>query len=402
MIDRHVVEGRQIRFTSVSIFAMAALVLMTTAPAAARTISVPGNAPSIKGAMIQARAGDIILVSCGTYREADIRVKPGVSLWSGTLQPDCVTIDAGGQGRCLIFSNADSTTNVVGFTLRGGKASGNDDQGRGGAVFCDNSAPTLTRCNFVDNTAEKGGALATSGQRGPLLKQCRFERNEASKMGGAIHWTSAGGSLQGCTLVQNHALFNGGALAAQDGRIRLSDCLIRLNSAGNTGGGFSFHRTDAVVLRSVLAENLGGLAGGALSCQDASPTFRHCTFHGNDADGAGTVLSLDRANPSFESCVITGSGSLLVEATDSRPTLTGSNVMPTGAPGATVPPQWPGILAQQQESAGNLAVDPRYCAPEAGDFHLQNDSPCLALEGSGHIGALGQGCGAQFPADVVD
>ena len=97
----------------------------TAGPAAGRTIGVPGDAPSIKGAMIRARAGDIILVSCGTYREHDIIVKPGVSLWSGTLQPDCAVIDAGGRGRCLIFpAGADTTTRVVGFTLRGGTALG--------------------------------------------------------------------------------------------------------------------------------------------------------------------------------------------------------------------------------------------------------------------------------------
>ncbi len=399
-------EGRHQRAPRVlpifTIVAMAiACALFLVPPSSARTISVPGNAPSIKGAMIQARSGDIILVSCGTYRESDIRVKPGVSLWSGTLQPDCVTIDAGQQGRCLIFSDADSTTNVVGFTLRGGTApqSGGQSPGYGGAVLATNSAARITRCNFTGNSAQYGGALAATGQRGPVLKQCRFDRNEASASGGALHWASNSGSLRGCTLVLNGAQVDGGALTVFEGRLGVSNSLMSRNSAGNFGGALSLTRAEATVTGTVMAANMGGLAGGALACRESSPSFRHCTLHGNDADGDGTVLALKASNPVFESCVITGSGRQIVEASDSQPRIAGSNLM---VHSSDQPMTWPGILAPLQASAGNLAVDPLYCSPETGDFHLQDRSPCLAQSGSAQIGALGQGCGAQFPRDVVD
>ncbi len=401
MMKLHVVKKRKfgdrlVRLVTLPVLLITILAIFGSSPIFARTIAVPGNAPSIKGAMIQAQSGDIILVSCGTYRENDIWVKAGVSLWSSTLQPDCVTIDAGDQGRCLIFSNADSNTNLVGFTLRGGRASPTNEQGRGGAILCQNSAPNITRCNFIDNNATAGGALAVMGTQGPRLKQCRFSRNEAANQGGAIFWTGQSGSLQDCTLVLNHALVSGGALAAEGGNIVIEGSLIRANSAGNAGGGLSFVSTKAAVTRTVLAENLGGLAGGAVACRDASPTFKNCTLHANDADGQGTVLSLAGSHPVFESCVITGSSSALIEATDSQPTMTQSNILPTAER------NWPGTLAAQQEAPGNLTVDPLYCAPEAGDYHLQPGSPCLAPAGAGHIGALGQGCGAQFPADVVN
>ena len=369
---------------------------MLTGVVSARTISVPGNSPSIKGAMIQARAGDIILVSCGTYREANIQVKPGVSLWSGTLQPDCVTIDADGQGRCLLFSEADTTTSVAGFTLRGGQAHGSGIAGWGGAVLCVDSAPRITRCIMTGNRADHGGALAATGRRGPRLEMCELTANEAESQGGAVHWSAANGALVGCTMQRNHASLRGGAFSGQDGDIVFESCLLRDNSAGNVGGALNLHRTDALLQGTILAANQGGLSGGALACREASPVLRQCTLHANEADGDGTVLSLDRAHPTLDGCLVTGSGERLVAATDSQPVIRQSNVF--GHQGS----QWPGILANLQTGAGNLAADPLYCAPTAGDFHLRANSPCLAGNGGAHIGALGQGCGSQFPPDVLD
>jgi hypothetical protein len=372
------------------------LLVLLTSSTSARTISVPGTSPTIKGAMIQARAGDIILVSCGIYREANIQVKPGVSLWSGTLQPDCVTVDARGQGRCLIFTATDSTSSVVGFTFRGGRAAGDATDGWGGAVLCENSAPRLTRCIFRDNTAVFGGALAATGQRGPRLELCRFEGNEARRQGGAVHWSAASGSLLACALQDNSALLYGGGISGQGGKLRIDACLLRGNSAGNAGGALGFSRTDVTVTGTLLIGNLGGLSGGALASSNASPRLRNCTLHANDADGDGTVLSLVQSHPTLEACLVTGSGRLLVDATDSRPVVTRSSVWADGGPA------WPGVLAPQQNSRGNLARDPLYCAPKTGDFHLLSGSPCLARDGVSQIGALGQGCGAQFPPDVLD
>lgn len=371
------------------------LTVITTA-ADARTISVPGDSPSIKGAMIRARAGDIILVSCGTYRETNIQVKSGVSLWSGTLQPECVTIDAGGQGRCLQFNDADASTSVAGFTLRGGQVQGAGKDGWGGAILSVDSAPRITRCILTGNRADRGGALAASGVRGPQLEMCQFTANVAGIQGGAVHWTAATGSFVGCSLLDNHAARRGGAFAGQDGQVTFDNCLLRANSAGNVGGALSLERTEALLNRTVLAANQGGLSGGALACRESSPVLRKCTLHANEADGDGSVLSLDRAHPTLEGCLVTGSGDRLVAATESRPIVTQSDIYGHRSQG------WPGILAELQNAAGNLAADPLYCAPAAGDFHLQAGSPCLTANSGAGIGALGQGCGAKFPPDVLD
>ncbi len=365
-------------------------------PVLAGTISVPGDAPSIKGAMIKARAGDIVLVSCGIYRETNIVVKPGVSLWSGTLQPDCVTIDAGRQGRCLIFIDADSTTSVVGFTLRGGSAVGTGTDGLGGAILCENSAARITRCVLSDNTANHGGALAVTGSRGPRLKQSRLESNRALVNGGAVYWAGMTGSILGCTLVANDALVSGGAVVTRGGQVDITNCLLQDNTAGDSGGALSLMGTTTTITGSVLAGNLGGMAGGALHCQSCAPVLRQCTFYANGADGEGTVMNLNQAAPVLEACLITDSNNQLVTAIDGTPIIRNSNVFSQSTP------SWPSILSDQLGINGNMTHDPMYCNAIAGDFHLRSGSPCLASDRSDRIGALGQGCGAQFPSDVVD
>ncbi len=83
--------GRSIFWCQFAVVLFSCLWGHTVSESWAKTLSVPGSSPTIKGAMIQAQPGDIVLVSCGTYYENDIFLKSGVALWSGTLQPGCVT-----------------------------------------------------------------------------------------------------------------------------------------------------------------------------------------------------------------------------------------------------------------------------------------------------------------------
>jgi len=45
------------------------------------------------------------------------------------------------------------------------------------------------------------------------------------------------------------------------------------------------------------------------------------------------------------------------------------------------------------QSAEDFSADPQFCDPQAGDFHLQADSPLVDRAVCGQVGALGIGCG---------
>ena len=103
--------------------------LVPVADGVARTITVPGDMPTIARAAASADSGDVVLVSCGRYRETDIRLTNGVNIWSSTLQPGCVTIDGRGRGRVFVIEDCDSTTSLFGFTIIGGAGSADDGGG---------------------------------------------------------------------------------------------------------------------------------------------------------------------------------------------------------------------------------------------------------------------------------
>ncbi|MFT5232197.1 MAG: putative outer membrane repeat protein [Candidatus Krumholzibacteriia bacterium] len=339
--------------------------------------------------MIKARAGDIILVSCGTYKEYDILVKPGVSLWSGTLQPDCVTIDAGGRGRCLVLSSADSTTSIVGITFVGGRSIGSEDN-QGGAILCEDSAARFTRCSFRNNSAISGGAVAVIGSQGPQFESCDFTDNEA-QVGGAIVWRASSGDFSKCTFASNSAESSGGAIATTAGRLDIFDSLFSSNESGNSGGAVSLTATESQIEDSIFFANQGGIAGGAVASAQSEVSFRQCTFHANDTDGHATIFSSQDSNPVFDHCLFTGSANPMFTGDSSAYLITRTNILPLdGEP-------WPAIISELAGTAGNLALDPLFCAPETGDLHLRDNSPCLPSSNSQQIGALTKGCGAHFP-----
>ena len=63
---------------------------------------------------------------------------------------------------------------------------------------------------------------------------------------------------------------------------------------------------------------------------------------------------------------------------------------------------WVGPLAGQYGHDGNICVDPLFCAPEGGDFRLQEDSPCAPGGECDRIGAWPVGCGACSIPDASD
>jgi hypothetical protein len=338
-------------------------------PVAGRTLTVPAEYATIKAAMAAAVWNDVILIDCGTYHEFGIQVKPGISLWSGTLQPDCVTIDAGGRGRILYFNECDSTTNVAGVTLRNGRSDGD-----GGAILCRNSSPRLTRVNFVDNQARRGGGLASVGSGGPRLTSCVITDNQAALQGGGVYWDAGGeGGLDDCTLQANRALAGGGLAAGPraDG-LRVTATAFLANEAEAAGGGVWLRGSAPIFDRCVFAGNLGALAGGAVACRGGQPRLGACTLADNRADSAGGVMLIQNAVMHLERTILAfNRGGAAAGSDGSRFHLSDCNVY------GHAEGDWPAALAAMAAVNGNFSHDPAFCSPATGNYDLRRGSPCL-------------------------
>ncbi|MBD3219726.1 hypothetical protein GF314_00665 [bacterium] len=362
--------------------------LLATAPfSAARTIAVPDDHATIGDALLGAEAGDFVLVSCGVYRERNLRVPSGVTLWSATLQPDCVVIDAQGRGRVFIFEDCDSTTAVVGFTLRGGRTTHD-----GGLVVARDAAVRLSRCRFEAGEAQRGGAFACRGERSPRLEECVFTGNAARTLGGAVLWRStAPGRMIGCRFSSNMAI-GGGALAVSAGTdLRLERTRLVANEAGNVGGAVWVGGGELELRDCVLARNVGGLGGSAMAIAGGRPRLVGCTITGNLADADGAAVTLVRGG-------LVGERTLLAyntpAAVDGTPTvaveLAACNIY--GHPGG----DWAGPAAGFAGRRENFSADPLFCRPVTPDYALRGGSPCLPGGRGGAttvlVGATGRGC----------
>ncbi len=206
--------------------------------------------------------GDTVLVRDGTYTgdgNKNLEYHGKAITLRSENGPDTCIIDCGGDGRGFCFHSAETRASVLnGLTIQNGYAFyGLPGDDFGGAIYCDDSSPTISNCT---------------------LRNCR-----ASNTGGAVCCYGGSPTVNGCAIIGNTAYMSGAVYFAS-GSPAISHCLI----AGNTCSGY------------------GG--GGGIRCLGGSPTISNCTIVGNtcsgSADGGGGIMCLE-SNPIITNCVIT-------------------------------------------------------------------------------------------------
>jgi hypothetical protein len=154
--------------------------------------------------------------------------------------PEKFAIDCQGQDRAFLLSAAvDTTSQIIGFTIMNGTASG------GGAIRCEGGTPRITDCVFQDNSAEYGGAVSLT--QGPArFTGCEFYGNSATGGGGAVHAGNSQLRMNACTFGDNAA--NGGGCIWLGG----SDLTLKLCTLSNNED----HRTVRPRVRTAGQERL--------------------------------------------------------------------------------------------------------------------------------------------------
>ena len=244
-----------------------------------------------------------VLVSQGRYAQATFSLKPHVDLYGGFAVPGgardiyrhASILDGGEQFRIAIGADH---ARVDGFHFRNGRV-----RGKGAALFCDGTSPTVTNCVFTNNrtlipvpwnppllheTAHDGGAVmclngaapriehnmfydnstecgrgaALAADRGanPVVVANVFANNRAgltdpmrSSDGGAVsYFRWSGGLFEGNVVVANESLTKndaGGVFVALWSSPRIIGNYFVANEGGDDAGGLFLggqeHRYDA-------------------------------------------------------------------------------------------------------------------------------------------------------------
>lgn len=418
--------------------------LVSPGVAQARTIHVPGDYPTIGGAMAAAAPGDEVVVACGTYPEGDIELVSSVTLRSASGDPSCVTIDVQGSGHGLVGVSTRGSARLEGLTvqgaitlLRGGgmacygcSLSVNDcvfrdnTAERGGALSCLNSAIALERCSFVGNSSfENGGAIYPESSQ-LLLEDCEFIGNTNPHLGGAVYFRYSPSTIARCTFRSNTARLGGAIYFGTSSSSFLEHCVFAENSVGASSGGAVYCRGIATypVFSAVRFErNIAGI-GGAVEVRDQPPpVFEDCVFWENTASSRGGAVSLNQvAGASFLACTFAGNSApdaaaavrvwfsdaefdrcLLVRNSGDYAVGCGGDFWEVAIRCTDMFENeggWGGCMEGWGTIEGNFTADPLFCNEDEGDLSLDRSSPCLpgrhpGGEDCGRIGALDQGCG---------
>ena len=272
----------------------------TIYPGAPGVTSVPGEYPTLQGAIDGADEGDVICVAAGTYTESIDFSGKGVHLY-GVAGPHETVIDGEGSSRPVLFSGGESPATVLeGFTVTGGY-----DVNMGGCILVSASSPTLMDVWITDcHTTGQGGGMSVQGGSPALINvlvsDCTAD-NEGGGMylyggvpeltnvmvadnladaGGGIYAYGSGAELTSVSLLGNGALSEGGGLYMEGfGYPDLLNVTVVGNEA-DTGGGIYLYNTSPIIKNLNTAGNLASTEGGGIY-HWATPQFTYCNAWDN-------------------------------------------------------------------------------------------------------------------------
>jgi predicted outer membrane repeat protein len=337
------------RITSVRPLLAVALVLVlisATSPCARTWHIKPdgtGDVPTIQDAFDLGSGGDVIELADGTYRgdgnrDVDFLGKE-IVVRSVSDDPLACVIDVQGAPgdihRGFILQNQEGpNAGLRSLTITGGCMTGQESQGKGGAVYCCyRTQPFFENVRFEANTALTGGAVYARWEGNVRFEDCDFLGCQAIRMdgggfGGAVYLAGAQGTFTRCRFIRNEAWYADGALLATGTLLplTLTDCDFEENVSRTDGAGAVLASESAVIMDCrfvrnevqgtharggalaaheldmagcTFIENTAGLGGGAVVVWNASNepvSVRACAFLANEASRGG-ALYLDGAGP---------------------------------------------------------------------------------------------------------
>jgi PKD repeat protein len=354
----------------------------------AETIVIPEDQPTIQQGVDYAIDGDVILLNPGIYYEnvdfceKDITL---TSLYYTTQDTSYISqtiIDGSSSNSVIKIENCDNAL-VSGLTIQNGYSSGVNVDGKGGGINCYQSTASLENLKIINNTAEIDGGGIYSGYSTVTIYRCYLNNNIAYDDGGGLciveysivnvvesgirgsvcyddggGYTSSGYALtifEDCIFYDNTANDNGGGLYLTLSNVELYRCLVINNTSFDGAGGIDVWTADAIIDKCNFFFNSSHQWSGGLS-----------SFAGSTIDLKNSIVAMNtgfgiQGNSTVTFCDFWFNSEGNFDQCD--PAI--GNIVTVNNNG------------DPSDIFNNILMDPLCIAASAGNFNLQEDSPCI-------------------------
>ena len=168
--------------------------------------------------------------------------------------PKSCIIDCQGQARAFIFQSGENNNTVV----SGLKITHGNSTEHAGAIYCQNSSPTIEDCIITRNYAAWSGGAILLDDSNAVISQCRITYNKCEASGAAICSITGSPTVINSLIAYNDGYFSGAASSVYGSNITFINCTIADNSAAHeigTGGVYCWDG-NSVITNSILWGNL--------------------------------------------------------------------------------------------------------------------------------------------------
>ena len=336
------------------------LVFAITTMTFAEIINIPEDFETIQAGIEASEDGDVVLVEPGVYVENIDFIGRAIivaSLIHTTDNPAYIysTIIDGNGEECVVSfdTDEDSSSVLKGFTIRNGYqlfGGGIDCQAGtspllldlyitenaathfgGGVYFAIHSVLYLRRSIVSDNRASYGGGIASGDAPEAFLHDVIIRNNEAIRNGGGIYAESATYNLVNVSITDNRAQKGGGFLGVSSHGNIMQNVTVSRNTADEVGGLYFWARVERD--RDVMAATISN----SIIRDNGVQIFHGRTEHRRDYHLSIEYTDLEGGRDGIQ--------------TENEPEL-----------------QW---------GEGNFDEDPLFRNPDAGEYQLTSQSPCI-------------------------